>query len=74
MESRGNREASIAFGKNLRKIRESKGMSQETLGLNADSYQSTIYKIEHGLTDPKLSTIVALAKALDIEPSELMNF
>ena len=74
VESVGNREASVAFGKNLRKIRESKGMSQETLGLDAGSYQGTIYKIEHGLTNPKLSTMIALAKALGVEPKELLDF
>ena len=64
----------IAFGKNLRKIRQSNGISQETLGLRAGSYQSTVIRIEHGKSNPKLTTVIALAKALGVEPKELLDF
>ncbi|MBL4656362.1 MAG: helix-turn-helix transcriptional regulator [Flavobacteriales bacterium] len=74
MENGGDKATRIAFGKNLRRIRESKGMSQETLGLNAGSFQSTVLRIEHGESNPKLTTIVALAKALGVEPKELLDF
>ena len=63
-----------AFGKHLREIRESKGMSQEKLALDAGSYQSTVIRIEQGKTNPKLSTLIAIANALKIELTELTNF
>ncbi len=62
------------FGKHLKKIRESKNISQEQLGLNADSYQSTVIRIEQGKTNPKLSTLIAFAKVLDVELKELFDF
>lgn len=55
-------------------MREARGMSQESLGLLIDSYQSTIIRIEQGKTNPKLTTLVALAGALDVPLSELVNF
>ncbi len=66
--------ALIAFGKHLKKIRESKKISQEKLGLAADSYQSTVIRIEQGKANPKLITLIAFAKALDIELKELLDF
>lgn len=64
----------IAFGKHLKKIRTRKKISQEKLGLEANSYQSTIIRIEQGKANPKLSTLIAIAKALNIPPRELLNF
>jgi len=74
MKNDRDNKALTAFGKHLKKIRESKKISQEKLGLAADSYQSTVIRIEHGKANPKLTTIIALAKALDIEPKELLDF
>jgi transcriptional regulator with XRE-family HTH domain len=63
-----------AFGTHLRKLRELKKISQETLGLNIGSYQSTIIRIEHGKSNPKLSTLIAIAKELNISLKELVDF
>ena len=63
-----------SFGLHLRKLRESKGISQETLGLNVGSYQSTIIRIEQGKSNPKLSTLIAIARELDISLKELIDF
>jgi DNA-binding XRE family transcriptional regulator len=62
------------FGKRLRKMRETRGLSQESLGLLIDSYQSTIIRIEQGKTNPKLTTLVALAGALEVPLRELVDF
>jgi len=63
-----------AFGLHLRKLRESKKISQEALGFGAGSYQSTIIRIELGQSNPKLSTLIAIAKELNIPLSKLMTF
>ncbi|HWY37537.1 MAG TPA: helix-turn-helix transcriptional regulator [Bacteroidia bacterium] len=52
----------IIIGKRLRKLRESRGMSQEELGLSIGPYQSTIIRIEHGKSDAKLSTLIEIAR------------
>lgn len=66
-------EALIAFGNHLRKIRESKKLSQEELAYRADVSQSQIYRIEKGLINTTLSTIVQIAESLDISLKDLCN-
>ena len=63
-----------AFGKHLRRLRERKGLSQEKLAWAAGSYQSTVWRIEQGLADPKLSSLIAIAKAMNTKLSELTDF
>jgi transcriptional regulator with XRE-family HTH domain len=48
-------------------LRRRKGMTQTDLAANAGMYQSTISRIEAGEEDPRLSTIVRLADALDAD-------
>ncbi len=62
------------FGGFVKKQRKGKGMSQEKLGLEANSYASTVQRIESGESNPKLSTLIALAEALDIDLCELMSY
>jgi DNA-binding XRE family transcriptional regulator len=64
----------VVFGKHLRALRESKGISQETLGLNIGSYQSTIIRIEQGKSNPKLMTLIEIAKSLKIPVKDLFDF
>ena len=51
----------------LRKAREAKGLSQRELGRKANVPQGHISKIENGTVDLRLSSLVALARALDME-------
>ena len=51
----------------LRKAREAKGISQRELGKKAGVPQGHISKIENGAVDLRLSSLVALARALDME-------
>jgi len=64
----------VGFGKHLRALRESKGISQETLGLNIGSYQSTIIRIEQGKSNPKLMTLIEISKSLKIPLKDLFDF
>jgi len=63
-----------AFGKNLRKLREERGMSQEALANEAGVAFSQIGRIERGVRSPTLSTIASLAKGLGVEPKKLLDF
>jgi predicted transcriptional regulator len=49
---------------NIMKLREEKGLSQRQLAKLLNKPQSTITRIETGKTDPRLSTIFDIAKAL----------
>jgi transcriptional regulator with XRE-family HTH domain len=63
-----------AFGKNLRKLRKTKGLSQEDLANDADIPLSQVGRIERGEVNTTISTAYVLAKALDIEIYKLFKF
>jgi transcriptional regulator with XRE-family HTH domain len=61
------------FGRILREIRESQGLSQEELGFESGYHRTYISLLERGLKNPSLKTIFQIAKALGIRPSELIQ-
>lgn len=64
----------IEFGKNLRLIRKSKGISMEKLANIADFEYSQISRIELGQINTSLDTVFKLAKALSIDTKDLFDF
>ena len=62
------------FGETLKSIRKEKKMNQITLAVKCGMDNSQISKLERGIWDIQLSTIVILAKALQVEPKELLDF
>jgi transcriptional regulator with XRE-family HTH domain len=60
------------FGRNLKEIREQKGISLRDLALEADLSANTVSEIELGKRDPRMTTVVKLASALGIDPAELL--
>ena len=50
---------------NLKKLRESKGLSQEKLGDNLGVSRQTINSIENGKFDPSLTLAIKLIKFFD---------
>jgi transcriptional regulator with XRE-family HTH domain len=60
------------ISKNLRKMREAKGLSQEKLARLADVANNTIIKIENGKNqNPTLDTLKKIAKALGVTIDDL---
>ncbi len=53
------------FGDRLRSIRESKGISQEKLALDANMDRSYVNSVENGKRNISLANIVKIATALD---------
>lgn len=62
------------FGLHLKKLRESRGLSLRDLSAKCDLDSSKISKMENGKTNLQLSSIFELAKGLEIEPKELIDF
>ena len=63
------------LGKNLKKLRDKKGLSQDRLAKLADIANNTIIKIEQGENvNPRLDTLRKIAKALDVSVDELISF
>jgi transcriptional regulator with XRE-family HTH domain len=71
-----NRDEKIitAFGKHLRKLRKEKDLSQEELNFRAELSKNMVGMIERGEINPTLSTIVLLAKGLEIPKKRLLEY
>jgi len=63
-----------AFGLHLKRLREAKKLTQEALAFRSNLARSQIIRFEQGARSPTLSTILNLAKGLQIEPKKLLDF
>jgi transcriptional regulator with XRE-family HTH domain len=61
------------LGKNLKRIRIAKNISQGEIGRRLEVDKSFISNIENGKTNPTLSTISKIAKAVGVSVGELMK-
>lgn len=61
------------FGENLTRCRKRSGLSQEALGLLSSLHRTEISLLERGSRIPRIDTLVKLAGALSIPPSELIE-
>jgi transcriptional regulator with XRE-family HTH domain len=61
------------FAANLRARRLALGLSQEALGDACDLHRTEISLVERSGRDPRLTTIVRLARALHATPSDLLH-
>ena len=60
------------FAVNLRRLRTAAALSQEALSELSGLHATEISRLERGVRDPRLSTIVRLARALHVEPALLV--
>ncbi len=60
------------FALNLREARLRAGLSQETLALAAKLHRTEISLLERGAREPRLSTLLRLARALGVPPAALL--
>ncbi len=61
------------FAENIRRHRLRLGISQEALGDRCDLHRTEISLLERARRDPRLATIVRVARALEVSPSDLLN-
>lgn len=64
---------SVKLGKNLKRIRTAKAISQGDIARSLDVNRGFISTIENGKTNPTLATIVRLAKAVGVTVTELLK-
>ena len=62
------------FGNRVKQLRLGKNLSQEKLSQICDIDRTYISGVERGIRNVSLLNIARLAKALDVSPSELLNF
>jgi transcriptional regulator with XRE-family HTH domain len=65
-------ESTQRFAANLHEHRLRRGLSQEALAHASDVHPSQVGRIERASRDPRLSTVVKLARGLGVAPAELL--
>lgn len=63
-----------AFGENVRRVRESKGMTKERLSDLAGIDRQQVIRVEKGTVNPTISTAYQIAMALDVPLASLLDF
>ena len=63
----------LAFGRTLRKARRDRELSQEALAHEAGLSAKHVGEIERANKDPRLTTVLKLATAMDMPTSELFT-
>ena len=64
----------IKIGVQIRKLRESKNLSQQNLADISDMPKSTIARIERAEVSVKFTTLVKIANSLDMDLKTYFNF
>ena len=63
----------VKIGRNIREQRVKRFMTQEQLARKAEISLRQMVRIEKNEVEPHFSTILKLAEALKVEPSELVD-
>ena len=63
-----------AFGENVKRLRNRKKLSRETLAVHSNIETMQVYRIETGKINTTISTVRALAKGLEIHPKRFFDF
>ena len=61
------------FGVNLRRARSDAGLSQEQLSDLCGLHSTEISRLERGVREPRLGTIVRLARGLGVPATDLLT-
>ncbi|HSS32052.1 MAG TPA: helix-turn-helix transcriptional regulator [Solirubrobacterales bacterium] len=63
--------AHAALGRAIKEIREQKELTQVQVAQRMDAPSTFISDLERGVRNPSWSTLLGLAKALGVKPSEI---
>ena len=63
----------MIFGERLKKIRQKRGVTQESLAKIVSISPSSISLYERGIREPNLSMLISIAKALDVSTDYLLG-
>ncbi len=73
MQSHNMKDEAVKLGKNLKRIRIEKGISQVDIARSLKVSRGFISNIENGKTNPTLATIARIAKAVGVSTNELLK-
>jgi transcriptional regulator with XRE-family HTH domain len=63
----------VKIGDRLRALRVRRALTQEELAEEADVGTNTVARLERNESEPHMSTLRKLARALDVDPAELIG-
>ena len=63
----------VAFGVRLRELRDREGLTQDRLAKLSGLQSSIIGRLERGQHEPRLSSVLSVARGLGVSPSELLD-
>ncbi|MBQ7626575.1 MAG: helix-turn-helix transcriptional regulator [Rhodocyclaceae bacterium] len=72
-QTRSIEEVREDIARNLKAYRMMRGLAQEALALEADVDRTMVSKIERGVTNPSIATLLKLANRLEIRLSDLLH-
>lgn len=73
MTSKRKRETPFPFGQVLIQAREERGITQYRLAALMQRDRRWLNLLEHGQREPRATTIIDIAKALEMDPGELIR-
>jgi transcriptional regulator with XRE-family HTH domain len=61
------------FARNVAKARASQHLSQTQVSRLSGIHVTEVSRIERGLRDPRLTTLIRLSRALEVQPARLLD-
>ena len=62
------------LGARIKQLREEKGLDQKTFAFDCEIGRTQLYMIENGKTNPRLLTLIKIAKGLELSLKKLIDF
>ncbi|MEO0621837.1 MAG: helix-turn-helix transcriptional regulator [Pseudomonadota bacterium] len=66
-------EIQAVVGRNVKRYRELKGVSQEELAFQSDLHRTYVSGVERGIRNPTVAIVARLAVALGVSPAALLE-
>ena len=60
-------------GRNLRRLRDERGLSQEELAFEAELHRTYISGVERGVRNPTIEVLAKIAVGLGVQPHRLLE-
>ncbi|MEL6647643.1 MAG: helix-turn-helix transcriptional regulator [Pseudomonadota bacterium] len=67
-------EIQAVVGRNVKRYRELKGVSQEELAFQSDLHRTYVSGVERGVRNPTVAIVARLAVALGVKPAKLLEY
>lgn len=64
----------LLLGKQIKKLRKEKSLTQQELAYKCDMEKSNLIRIESGRTNPTTKTLKTIADALDLKVKDFFDF